>query len=156
MGAKDITELWWGLYQEHTVQGRHHETLRSSTAALVVTLAGAIITLISLNKSLDLSDWPWGVFLCILGLFGGVFSLKQYERFKYHMAIARAYRDRLDDGVGQGSLSQSAKNGRGHHYSSKVYKTIGLLRLYILWSALYAIITTLGIIVTFASLSSKN
>ena len=94
----DATDFLWGMYQEHCVHGRHHETQRSSLSShLMVIYAGLLALLGTLIKSEAVGrHWPIEIALSVLGLFGVLFTIKQYERFRFHAAMAAAYRSALE------------------------------------------------------------
>jgi len=91
-----LRDVLWKMYQENCTQGRHHESQRSTVAAVFLAIAGAAIGLITFDKGILPSDLPLTIFLFFLGCFGAVFSAKQYERFSFHMERARRDRAALD------------------------------------------------------------
>src|ERR687891_116676 len=91
----DERDILWGMYQEHCTQGRHHEDQRATMTNLIIAVAAAVIGLLSF-KELSRGVWPLSVFLTLLGFFGALFSLKHYERFRYHMKCAAQYRNTLE------------------------------------------------------------
>jgi hypothetical protein len=92
----DKAELLWRMFNEHMTQARQQETLRSSATALLTTIAAAIIGLITFDREISRSDLPAAVFLVALGGFGALFGAKHYERFQFHIARGRSYRDELE------------------------------------------------------------
>lgn len=91
-----LKDLLWGMYQENTTHGRHHETQRSTVTNAIIVLAGALIALVTFDKALNPADIPATVFLIGLGVFGAVFSAQHYAKYSRHMARARQYRNALD------------------------------------------------------------
>lgn len=89
-------EYLWRMYQENMTQARHHETQRSTVATLLLAITGVVMSVLSQPEVAPGSRWPLQLFLCLLGLFGFAFSLKQYERFEEHLQRARLFRDALD------------------------------------------------------------
>lgn len=43
----DISDYLWNMYNEHTTQGRHHETQRTAVSTVVLGLAGAVVAFIA-------------------------------------------------------------------------------------------------------------
>lgn len=140
---KDDSDFLWGMYQEHTTQGRHHETQRASVTNFIIIVAGGTLAFIA-NKGVTRDQWILAVFLIIIGLFGALFSAKQYERFRFHMIAAGKYREALETILKSnlGSLRAEAKKDHEKNYSRFLVK----LRLYYFWIFFHMLITLLGII----------
>jgi len=140
---KDDTDFLWGMYQEHTTQGRHHETQRASVTNFIIIVSGGILAFIA-NKGVTRDQWVLAAFLIIIGLFGALFSAKQYERFRFHMVAAGKYREALETLLKSnfGTIRAEAKNDHEKKYSKLLVK----LRLYYFWIFLHLLITALGLI----------
>src|SRR4026207_1895475 len=95
----DRSDFLWGMYQEHTTQGRHHESQRASLTNYIIVVAGGLVAFIA-NRDVTKVKWPIATFLIIIGLFGAFFTAKQYERFRFHMVAAGKYREELERLVG--------------------------------------------------------
>lgn len=138
----DISDFLWGMYEEHTTQGRHHETQRASVTNFIIVVAGGLVAFIA-NKDVTKDKWPLAAFLIIVGLFGALFSAKQYERFRFHMVAAGLYREELEKIVG-GDVDEIGHKAKGVHKSS-FPSLLVKLRLYYFWIALHLLIMALGI-----------
>lgn len=92
----DKEEFVWRMYQEDRNQARHHEVQRSSMSNLILAISGGILGLLTISE-LDSNAWPLSIMLALLGIFGAMFSAKQYERFCLHYRRAIAYRKKLED-----------------------------------------------------------
>lgn len=92
---KDKNDILWGMYQEHYLNARHHETLRANVTNFIIIVSGAIGTLIA-AEGLNRTDLPLTVLLIFLGLFGAIFSTAHSERYLAHKTRATAFRDQLD------------------------------------------------------------
>jgi len=90
----DVSDYLWNMYNEHTSQGRHHETQRTAVSTVVLALAGAVVAVIAQGHFRH--TWPLAAFLILLGLVGALFSLKQAERTRMHITIAGAFRHELE------------------------------------------------------------
>lgn len=90
----DVSDYLWNMYNEHTSQGRHHETQRTAVSTVVLALAGAVVAVIAQGHFQH--TWPLAAFLILLGLVGALFSLKQAERTRMHITIAGAFRRQLE------------------------------------------------------------
>jgi hypothetical protein len=141
-----LRDALWGMYQENTTQARHHEDQRSTVASTLIAIAGAVIGLITFQKSISVWDIPLTVLLMAIGGFGAVFSAKQYERFSLHMERARTYRDALDVHL-DGSPLKPLKVAADARTAKDFPKLTGL-RLHYFWLALYGLILLMGIVLT--------
>ncbi|MEO6549346.1 MAG: hypothetical protein ABIN94_15195 [Ferruginibacter sp.] len=139
---KDDSDFLWGMYQEHTTQGRHHEAQRASVTNFIIIVAGGAIAFIA-NKGVTRDQWVLALFLIILGIFGALFSAKQYERFRFHMVAAGKYRKTLELLLKSnfGNIREEAKSEHEQGYSKFLVK----LRLYYFWIVLHLLITVLGV-----------
>lgn len=139
-------DVLWKMYQEHSTQGRHHETQRSTVATALIAIAGASMGFVTLDRGLTRIDMPLTVFIVAVGMFGAAFSAKHYERFSMHMERARAYRDELD------SLLAGAPIKRLKHLADKEharqFPRLEKLRLNAFWLAMYLFLGTLGVVLT--------
>ena len=139
-----LRDVLWKMYQEHCTQGRHHETQRSTVASALMVIGGAIIGIVTFDKSLSLWDLPLTLLLAAIGAFGIIFSAKHYERFGLHMERARTYRDELDKllpGKPLKRLKQEAD-------LRSVVPVITRLRLNWLWYLLNGLILVLGVLLS--------
>ncbi|WP_020181118.1 hypothetical protein [Methylopila sp. M107] len=136
----------WGMYQENVSQSRHHEDQRSSVAGTLLTIAGAVVSLITFKNKIGPFDLPLTILMTAIGIFGMMFSYKQYERSCLHLERARQYRDAVDAFFEGGpvktiKLAADAKNAEAFPRFSK-------LRLNVFWMSLYGLIALLGVILT--------
>jgi len=143
------TDFLWGMYQEHTNQGRHHETQRASVTNFIIIVAGGAIAFIA-NKNVTKDQWILAVFLIVIGLFGAIFSAKQYERFRFHMKAAGRYRQALEQNY-KPELGDIRDDARLEH-EKKFSKLLVSLPLYSFWIALHLLIAILGIILLLMTL----
>ena len=134
-------DVLWGMYQEHCVHGRHHEEQRSTVTNIIISVAAAVVTLLSI-AGLVAATWPLAALLLILGLFGALFSLKQYERFRFHMKCAAVHKDALEVLVPKARLKELRKKGEEAH--GKNYALVQHVHLFIFWIVLNLGIATLG------------
>jgi hypothetical protein len=92
----DKPEFLWRMFDEHMTQSRQQESLRSSVTTMLITLSAVVVGFITFDKELSRSDLPASFLLSALGVFGALFAAKHYERFMFHIARARAYRDEIE------------------------------------------------------------
>jgi hypothetical protein len=149
----DRRQILWGLYQDVVTQGRHHETQRLGMTNAVLVTAAAALGLVAVDGEINAADAPAGGFLVVLGIVGALFALKQYERFRMHMAQASQYRKALTvEGLAQlrddASSSHSAKWSRG--WRKAVFNT----HLHWWWASIHLVVSALGAVVVVVGLSS--
>ncbi|TBW08080.1 hypothetical protein E0E52_09905 [Azotobacter chroococcum] len=82
-------DLYLKLFQEYTSEARHHEQQRATVTGFFSALAAGILTVVGIDKVLSVADIPAALFLIVIGVFGCIFSAKQYERFYVCMERAR-------------------------------------------------------------------
>lgn len=144
-----VRDVLWKMYQEHCTQGRHHETQRATVAGAFIAISGAVVGLITFDKSISSADLPLILFLILLGAFGAVFSAKQHERFRLHMERARAYRDELDKQLAGSPLKRLKREADAEHNGK--YPRLSDLQLNRFWIALYIFVAGLGLILGYVA-----
>jgi hypothetical protein len=129
----DVSDYLWNMYNEHTSQGRHHETQRTAVSTVVLALAGAVVAVIAQGHFRHI--WSLAAFLILLGLVGALFSLKQAERTRMHITIAGEFRRQLEQSLAnrnstaptQGEVANNLKsigsNARRKHREEWNWKT---------------------------------
>lgn len=106
------------------------------------------------NKGVTHDQWVLSTFLIILGLFGSLFSAKQYERFQFHMIASGMYRNNLENLLGDEKLSRIRDKAKSDH-KENFLKPIVNLRLYYFWIALHLLIAVLGLTLLIIILCNK-
>ena len=149
---KDKQDFLWGMYQEHAAQGRHHEVQRANVTNFIIVVSGALIAFIA-NKGVTHNQWILASFLIILGLFGAFFSAKQYERFRFHIIAAGIYRNRLEQTLGDTTVSEIRDIAKSDHQNN-FFKPLVNLKLYYFWIALHVLIALLGLTLLIIILST--
>ncbi len=137
-----LLDACWKMYAEHSTHLRHHETQRSTVAGTLIAIAAALVGLITFDKSITSTDAPATLFLIALGLFGAVFSAKQWERSSMHMQRARHYREKIDE-VLEGTVIKEIKVAADKVHKGE-FPRLNRLRLHAFWISLYVLIAVLG------------
>jgi hypothetical protein len=119
--VKDI-DMLLELYKEQRDLGIHHENQRSTVSNLILTVATVLIALISIDNHLTKSDLPVALTLTFLGIFGALFTLKNYERFSFHRHRSRLIRKAIDAALKWGELN----NDEDHRIRYEIRATLGL------------------------------
>ena len=137
-----LRSTFLAFYQENCTHGRHHETQRSTVAAILLSIAAGVTSVVTYDRALNHYDIPLTCFVILLGVFGVLFSRTHYLLFRMHMDRAAGYRDALDDLIGSDlrDIKQRA--------DARAVRLRWAFRLHILWSVLYSLIVVLGIILT--------
>jgi uncharacterized membrane protein YeaQ/YmgE (transglycosylase-associated protein family) len=142
----DRRELLWGLYEDVVAQGRHHESQRLGMTNAMLVVAAAVLGLIGLDERISDADIPAGLFLVVLGIVGAVFALKHYERFRYHMAFAKEYRNALKI-TGLSKLRAHAEDEHVSDWSKRWQRAVYNASLHWLWVSLHLFVSVLGAVV---------
>jgi uncharacterized protein YacL len=141
-----LLDILWKNCQEHWQQGRHHELQRSSVANVLIAISGAVIGLVTFDKSIDISDAPLTIFLIVIAVFGVVFSAKHYERFSFHIRRAKGYREKINNFFPDANLSEIRVIADEKH--SEKHPKLKKIHLHYLWFGLYVLIALMGGILT--------
>ena len=97
--------------------------------------------------------WPLAIMIILLGIFGALFSLKHYERFRFHMKCAAQYRNALEKALPRTNLASHRVAAEWAHKCK--YKRIGKIHLFVFWTLLNLAIAMLGAALLLASLRSE-
>lgn len=100
---KDI-DMLFELYKEQRDLGMHHENQRSTESGLLLTVATILIGVIALDENITRNDFPVACVIVLIGIFGCLFTLKNYERFKFHRKRSRILRFAIDAALRHGEL----------------------------------------------------
>lgn len=142
--ALEKEEYLWRMVNEHMTQARHQEILRSSMTTLLVTLSGAIVGLITFDKELSTTDLAPSILLFFLGVFGVLFSAKHYERFNYHIARVRSYRNALERCFPEIQWKELREEADSYHASK--FARLAKQRQSSLWLVLHGVNAALGLV----------
>ena len=91
----DKIDILWGMYQENLTYCRHHEEQRAAITRIIIMVAAASTSIATFDQKISITDLPLALFIFILGLFGAMFSAKQYERWAHHYERSRKIRIEL-------------------------------------------------------------
>jgi hypothetical protein len=140
----DDRQFLMTLYQDDCTQARHHETQRSTVANIVLAVSAALIGFATYDKTLSPADIVPSLLLVFLGVFGALFSAKQYERAKRHGHRAAAYRTQIAAMTQGADILTLMKDADGK--TQKAFPHLSRLRLHPFWIALNAFITVTGLV----------
>ncbi len=69
---------------ENIMLHQHHEKMRFNMVNFTIVVAGAVLTFMQDKAGANSLPGILPLFLIFLGLFGALFSLKEYERAEFH------------------------------------------------------------------------
>lgn len=147
-----LREALWKMYLEHCTHVRHHEAQRSTVAGALIAIAAALIGLATFDRALTPTDIPLTAFLCVLGLFGAVFSAKQWERASMHTERARAYRNKADNLLGGTVIFDLKQKADKAH--NEEFPKLHTLRLHKFWIGLHLLVALLAVVLTIVAVFS--
>lgn len=145
----DANDVLWGLYQENTLQGRHHEQLRSAVTGFFAALAAGVLSVVTVDRCVDRADVPLCLFLVATGAFGALFSAKQYERFNAHMERARVYRNELERRIPDSKILEL--KAEADKTAKQKFPRLNKWRLAPMWVALHLLIAAFGAVLAFGA-----
>lgn len=143
-------EYLWRMVNEHMTQARHQETLRTSVATLIITLSGAIIAFVTIDKVVTIGDTPILMLYLLLGIFGIIVTAKHYERFNHHIARVRFYREPLEASFPAGDCKQIRDAAKSYHEINFPHLS-KKPRQHELWLLLHALNTAIALVLIFMS-----
>jgi len=82
---KDEDEILWRFYKDNMTHARHHETLRGTTATVLLAVDAGVLGFLGAAHAWPLAyeQLPLCAFLSAVGIFGALFSLKYHERIVF-------------------------------------------------------------------------
>ena len=119
--------------------------------SIILVIAGALFTFLGQGE-LSHSTWPLAACLIVIGVFGAVFSVKQYERARRHMTIAGMHRRALEAEVGVDLVAIKKAGNNDHKKKCPCISRVGLNEL---WTAIHLLIAAAGVILLFVTLTTK-
>jgi hypothetical protein len=90
---EQITVIW-NEYKDEQNWQRHNESQRAALTQILLGIAAALFALFP--REPIAGDWLIPIFLIGIGVFGIFVVLKYWERFEYHVMVAREYRRVID------------------------------------------------------------
>jgi hypothetical protein len=139
----------WRIFHEHLTQFRHYESQRSTIASVLVSLEAVLLSVITFDKSIEASDLPLTIFVIFLGVFGALFSHKQYERSSLQYSRAKVCRDKIDSQI-KGAIRAVLVDASKIHdeYFPGKFRP----KVHQLWIVLYVLLALLGVILSIIAL----
>lgn len=139
-------EAWrnalWMVYKDNHEYVRHHEVQRSTVATLIVTVAGAAIAVATFDQSLTPIDVPLLAVVTVLGLFGRLFSRKQFERTRMHIERADALLREIAGTLGGQFIVDITDRADEEH--SRKFSNLYIVPVNRLWAWFYGFIAVMG------------
>jgi uncharacterized membrane protein YqjE len=144
------------MYDEHAHQARQHEDQRERMTNLILVASVALIAFISYNGLRVAESLIASIAMTILGAYGYLFSLKEYEKNRLHTTILKAFRDEIDKEVSspRPSIGDLRSDGTVKHerdYKKRTKRTEKWLlnmRLYKLWAGLPLLVAGFGLVLS--------
>jgi len=161
--ALERIDMLLKMYEEHASQAQQNENQRVLMTGIVLTMAGAVLSLITFAKA-ALYTWPLSLFLVGVGIYGWLFSEKHYERNRLHTTIMRVYRDEIENEMSGSrpntgspkTLAQLREDGEREHYDKypgpqseyqrKAKSWIARQRLGLFWEGLHLGVVAIGLL----------
>jgi len=143
----DERDILIQIYQEDCEFARHHENLRATVANIIIAVSAGILGIVAFDQKVNINDLPLTIFLTFLGIFGGIFSSKHYERVRLHLNRAKQYFSKLEAIAPATNLSELREKGNTANKSR--FPRLFDLRLNRFWVALHLLISLLGFTLSF-------
>jgi Ca2+/Na+ antiporter len=144
--SKTDVEAWRNAilvtYKDNHEYVRHHESQRSTASTLIVTAAGAAIAASLYDRSLTSTDIAPLLIVMALGVFGILFSGKQYERTRMHVERIDALMDAYAATLNDKNVIDIIDFADGHHRAN--WGTLRFLPVNRLWFAFHIFLIMVG------------
>jgi hypothetical protein len=140
----NLREALWKMFEWETAQFRHHENERSAVASAVTGISAAMVAIVTFDDSIAApADIPTALLLVALGVFGAIFSMKQYERSQFHYQRLQNVRGELESLLSDCPLQQLRDAAETNHKAK--FPVLWGLRLHDLWLALHLVVSVVGV-----------
>lgn len=148
----DTSEVLLKFFDEDWRQVRQSENQRTAFSNIVLVIASAVLGFLT-QYGLSRNTLPLAALLIVLGLFGGIASMKLYERSRLHMELAWAWRGRLQELHPDMDLDRLL--GEVEEVHRKRFKRLFGIRLHNVWLALDLGIAAAGIVLSLIAMSRQ-
>lgn len=132
------------VYVENLNSLRHDESERSSISKSFIAISIALIGLIVYDEKITEIDIYASVCVFFLGVFGAVFSVKQWERCYLHLNRTRLIRKKISE-IYTDDLIQTLYHEADFKHNNQfpfLSKRVGIHHF---WTALYLLLAGLGL-----------
>ena len=146
----EAVDILIAMYQEHLTQARHQESERATVTNLILVLSTVITGFITFDQIITISDVPAALLLVFLGVYGAIFSMKLYERFRLHYERSRSVRFRIEQLYPITKITELQTNA--DNISKNRFPFFFDFRLYKLWVGISIFITIFGMVLLFMAL----
>lgn len=143
-------------YEHYFEMAMDHHTKAATTSNFLLIIVGVIISFASSSSGVrDPIDFVSGVAVFLIGLFGIVWTRKQFERYKFWQHIAHQYQRELsrilpelitEDVYRPGAKAAVAKN----------FRILSRIHELWLWSSLHSIVAIIGLGLMALAISNMN
>lgn len=134
------------LYTDYWAQIRHLEDQRVAITNFILVVVSILVGFIT-QSSLTVTALPMTVFLAVLGIYGMLATLKLSERLRLHLAIASAWRKRIDElNPDAHILSLRQEVLEQHQQKSGILFN---LHVHVIWVTLHFLVFLAGTIISF-------
>ncbi|WP_420641969.1 hypothetical protein [Candidatus Leptofilum sp.] len=122
-----------------------HHTKAATTSNFLLIIVGAIISFVGFDTAVGGTvDLVSGVAVFVIGLFGIVWTRKQFERYTYWQHIAHQYQKELAKMVPE-LITEDVYRIGAERAALEKYSSIAKLHERWLWASLHGIIAVIGL-----------
>jgi hypothetical protein len=116
---------------------------RLCKTSVILAVAAALVGFFGSTAASPQKSWAVAIFIVILGVFGALFSVKQYERSRFHMSAAGLHRVKLEQ---LAKVNLSEIRGAAEAKQKKDFPTTEAWPLNKFWTGIHALIAVFGAI----------
>jgi hypothetical protein len=122
-----------------------HHTKAATTSNFLLIIVGAIISFVGFDTAVDgTADLVSGAVVFVIGLFGMVWTRKQFERYKFWQHIAHQYQKELAKLVPE-LITEDVYRPKAKAAAAKDFRTLARIHELWLWASLHGIVAAIGL-----------
>lgn len=143
----ETLSLLMNIQKEYLTTARFHEGQRATVSNLILAVVGALIAVIGLDANTPQTDNILGSVICMLGIYGVIFTRKAYQKAQVYSALAKAvHKKMIDINI---DLSFDADKTEILKRHKNDYCLVNWIPIGLLWPILHSFILILGVWVLF-------
>lgn len=149
----DKVDFAWSLYQSERDFIKHHENQRTNASSILAAVYAALVVAIGTTAASDWLQVLIAFVLCLLGIYGAVFSGKLYELIQMHAARSYEYLEFVNECFPELDVNEvKAKVKKSQKKKYPYFSSISLNKIWFRFHSFVALIGMSLTILTFADL----
>ena len=143
--SDDKINIWMQMLEGQNNHGRHHESLRSQSANIILAVSAALLAFLASTTAWQDKAWALIPFLILINVYGFIMSIKHHERSRLHYSVARSYANVISEATRVGGKSLNQVRAVAHENHKQRFSLVRKLPANVLWSGLHLLIAGMGV-----------